>query len=158
MAMKETLLCLSRLLALLVLGSLLAPSHQEGDFDKWVTLQQMTNVGKSAGGGKDPELTSAESSKVNNGIEPNNDLGGENGYYKAISESIANIPNNSTSRYVLTLQAGTVFREKCWIDLRPSPTARASFSLDRALIGGAQPMWAPDALRYKKKGVGAAGT
>jgi hypothetical protein len=52
-------------------------------------------------------------------------------------------------------------RASCWIDLRPSPTARASFPLDHALIGGAQPIhgwWAPDVLRYKKKGVGAAGT
>jgi hypothetical protein len=46
-----------------------------------------------------------------------------------------------------------VGRWKCWIDLRPSPTAGA-FPLDRALIGGAQPIhgwWAPDALRYKKE-------
>ncbi|CAD6207282.1 unnamed protein product [Miscanthus lutarioriparius] len=113
---KDTLFCPPRLLVLLVLGSLLAPSHQEGDFDKWVTLRLTTNVGKSTGGGKDPELTSAESSRVNNGIEPNNDLGGENGYYKTISESIANIPDNSTSRYVLTLQAGTVFREKVFLN------------------------------------------
>jgi pectinesterase len=81
-----------------------------------VTLQQTTNVGKSTGGGKDLELTSAKSSRVNNGIEPNNDLGGENGYYKTISESIANIPDNSTSHYVLTLQAGTVFREKVFLN------------------------------------------
>jgi pectinesterase len=43
-------------------------------------------------------------------------LGGENGYYKTISESIANIPDNSTSHYVLTLQAGTVFREKVFLN------------------------------------------
>jgi pectinesterase len=64
-------------------------------------------------GGKDPELTSAESSRVNNGIEPNNDLGGENGYYKTISESIANIPENSTSRYVSLSKRALYFMRRC---------------------------------------------
>jgi hypothetical protein len=62
-----------------------------------------------------------------------------------------------TKRALTTL----LLASDCWIDLRPSPTARASFLLDRALIGGTQPIhgwWASDALRYKKKGVGTAGT
>jgi hypothetical protein len=49
-----------------------------------------------------------------------------------------------------------------WIDLRgPAQRLGPHSLLDRALIGGAQPIhgwWAPDALRYIKKGVGAAGT
>jgi hypothetical protein len=50
----------------------------------------------------------------------------------------------------------------CWVDLRgPAQRLGPHSPLDRALIGGAQPLhgwWAPDALCYIKKGVGAAGS
>ncbi|OEL18719.1 putative pectinesterase 63 [Dichanthelium oligosanthes] len=115
MAMRKETLFLSLILGLLVLGSLPAPSRQEGDFDKWVALEQ-ANAGKDVGGGKkDPKLTSAEASTVSNGIDPTNNFGGKNGYYKTISESIANIPDDSTKRYVLDLKPGTVFREKVFL-------------------------------------------
>lgn len=99
---KETLLMSSQsqLLAMLVLGSLLAPSHQEaGDFTKWVTLQQTSNVGQSAGGGKDPQLTAAEASRVNNGIEPDNSLGAAS--LSLTSPIIANSGTFSLSKLAL---------------------------------------------------------
>jgi hypothetical protein len=75
---------------------------------------QQANLGKDVGGGqKDAILASAETTiKVNNGIDPATELGGEDGEYKTISESIDNIPENNTKRYVLHLKRGTVFREK----------------------------------------------
>jgi pectinesterase len=79
---------------------------------------QQANLGKDVGGGqKDAILASAETTiKVNNGIDPATELGGEDGEYKTISESIDNIPENNTKRYVLHLKRGTVFREKVFLN------------------------------------------
>ncbi|TVU28311.1 hypothetical protein EJB05_19824, partial [Eragrostis curvula] len=101
---------------LTVLGSQWAPSLQDDGFDKWVLLQQSDSNKDIKGEEKDAALSSAEAKRVNNEIDQTNDLGGENGYYTTISEAIANIPDNNTKRYTLILKAGTVFREKVFLN------------------------------------------
>jgi len=111
---KQSLL-LSLLLVLVELVLLPAPSCQEMNFDFWVR-KQTSNASKDAGcAKKDVALSSADATMVRNSIDPSTQLNPEDGCYKTISESIANIPDGSTKRYILQLKGGTVFREKVFL-------------------------------------------
>ncbi|RCV08999.1 hypothetical protein SETIT_1G371800v2 [Setaria italica] len=131
---KQTLL-LSLLLTVLELVSLPAPSCQDVNFEVWLR-NQPTDPGKDVGCVKtDVALSSAETNKVTNSIDPTTELRPEDGSYKTISEAIANIPDGSTKRYVLYLKAGAVFREKLFLSRsKPFVTIRSSDPNNPAVI------------------------
>lgn len=115
MVKSKQSLQLSILVVLLELVSLPAPSCQEVDFSFWVR-NQTANASKDVGcAKKDVALSSADATMVRNSIDPTTQLNPEDGCYKTISESIANIPDGSTKRYILELKGGTVFREKVFL-------------------------------------------
>lgn len=107
------------LLALLVVLVSPSTSQAELNFREWLRKQP-----PSAGcAKKDAALSSAEASTVTNEIDPSTELNPEDGSYKTISESIANIPDGSTKRYILILKAGTVFRDSSIGASRSSPSS-----------------------------------
>ncbi|RLM61967.1 putative pectinesterase 63 [Panicum miliaceum] len=87
----------------------------EVSFSFWVR-NQTANASKDVGcAKKDVALSSANATMVRNSIDPTTQLNPEDGCYKTISESIANIPDGSTKRYILELKGGTMFREKVFL-------------------------------------------
>ncbi|XBI73422.1 hypothetical protein VPH35_067178 [Triticum aestivum] len=89
---------LSLFMGLLMLALFPMLSRQDG-FDQWVTLQESkTSVATST---LDAKLSTAEASRIGNGVDPYTIFGGEDGMYKSISECISN--------------PGIVFREKVFI-------------------------------------------
>ncbi|AQK49213.1 Pectinesterase 1 [Zea mays] len=113
MVMSKHMLILSLLLVLFELVSLPTTScNRVVSFNSWVR-HQPANATQDAGcAKKDDALSSANTIKVRNYIDPASELRPEDGGYTTISESIANIPDDNTKCYVLTLKPGVVFREK----------------------------------------------
>ncbi|KAK3119349.1 hypothetical protein QOZ80_9BG0718500 [Eleusine coracana subsp. coracana] len=132
---KETLI-LSLLLGLLVFVSLPVPTYQQISFYQWVTKQPANTSGEETGcAKKDAALSSAEAIRVNNIIDPGTTEETGGGIYKTIGESIANIPDGNTKRYVLTLKAGTVYHEKVFLDKsKPFVTIRSEDPYNPAVI------------------------
>ncbi|KAF7019174.1 hypothetical protein CFC21_032378 [Triticum aestivum] len=108
MGMKK----LSFFMGLLMLALFPVLSRQDG-FDQWVALQESkTSVATST---LDAKLSTAEASRLGNGVDPYTIFGAEDGMYKSISECISNIPNDNTRRHMFNLKPGTVFREKVFV-------------------------------------------
>ncbi|NP_001131452.1 Pectinesterase QRT1-like precursor [Zea mays] len=81
---------------------------------------------------KDTVLCSAQANTVTNFINPTNS---EEQGYRTIGESIANIPDDSTKRYILILSGGTVYREKVLVSKsKPFVTIRSYDPINPAII------------------------
>ncbi|TVU23496.1 hypothetical protein EJB05_25867, partial [Eragrostis curvula] len=107
-----------------------AAAQELGIYD-WVT-QQPAATGGGCAEKKDAALSAAERIHINNVIDPSDS---DESSYKTIGESVANIPDGSTKRYVLTLMPGVVYREKVLIGKsKPFVTIRSRDPYNPAVI------------------------
>lgn len=119
---KHRLLLVSSLLLLVLLvPSSCAQQQQEQQQDsmlrEWVKKQAAKDAAAAAGctcGKKDAALSAAEANRVVLNVEPADDSSTSDPalFVSSIGEAIAKIPDGNTKRYVISIQAGTVFREK----------------------------------------------
>ncbi|XP_066328898.1 pectinesterase 1-like [Miscanthus floridulus] len=143
-----TMSCISRLLLVLLLLELVsllpAASCEDDDmldFSFWLSslpaagADDVATASGCAKKHKDPVLCSAQVNTVTNSIDPDTSANPEDGSYRSIGQSIANIPDGSTKRYILILKGGTVYREKVFLSKsKPFVTIRSDDPINPAVI------------------------
>ena len=143
-----TMSCISRqllVLLLLELVSLLPVASCEDDdkleFSFWLSrlpasgADDVATASGCAKKNKDAVLCSAQANTVTNSIDPDTSANPEDGGYRSIGQSIANIPDGSTKRYILILKGGTVYREKVFLSKsKPFVTIRSDDPINPAVI------------------------